>query len=297
MIRQVSINCITVFDRRYSYHCVTSCLTLSSIRSFLSIDFTTSLQVCENQCLASAGLTEQCAGQNNNNNNNNGQQQFDLQEALECRRLEVNNNNNNNNQNNNNGQQQQNVEYFVGPYCSTNGKNILLGVFMDETCSYAAPTGTYEKYHYGSSLPYSKTSLISHDCISCKETAEENNDAAEGDEDNANNENANQASVKEVCQALYDPAGKCETNLKADSTSGLYYKNTLACNFIQGLNPWGKTRIAATFVEVTSNITDEVLVGIFAATTVFFGITACLVHSSMKKKRAVLVRDNYGNYA
>lgn len=259
------------------------------------------MQVCENQCLASAGLSAQCAGQDNgNNNNNNGQQQFDLQEALECRRLEINNNNNNNNQNNNNGQQQQNVEYFVGPYCSTNGKNILLGVFMDETCSYAAPSGTYEKYHYGASLPYAKSSLISHDCISCKDTAEEeeNNNAEEGDANNANYQNnANQATVKEVCQALYEPAGKCETNLKADSTTGLYYKNTRACQFIQGLNPWGKTRIAATFVEVTSSITDEVLVGIFAATTLFFGVTACLVHSSMKKKQAVLVRDNYGNYA
>ena len=247
--------------------------------------------------MASAGLSAQCSGQDNNNNN--GQQQFELQEALECRRLEINNNNNNNddnnNQNNNNGQQRQNVEYFVGPYCSTNGKSILLGVFMDETCSYAAPSGTYEKYHYGSTLPYSKTSLISHDCISCKQNAEEANN--DNNENNANDGNANQVSVKEVCQALYEPAGKCETNLKADSTTGLYYKNTLACSFIQGLNPWGKTRIAATFAEVTSNITDEVLVGIFAATTVFFGITACLVHSSMKKKRAVLVRDNYGNYA
>jgi len=250
--------------------------------------------------LASAGLSSQCAGQdnNNNNNNNNGQQQFDLQEALECRRLEVNNNNNNNNQNNNYGQQQQNVEYFVGPYCSTNGKSIHLGVFMDETCSYAAPSGTYEKVSYGAALPYSTTSLIPHECISCRQTAEEEyNDAEEGDANNANNQNANQATIKEVCQALYEPSGKCETNLKADSSTGLYYKNTLACSFIQGLNPWGKTRIAATFAEVASGVTDEILVGIFAATTLFFGVTACLIHSSMKKKRAVLVPDNYGNYA
>ena len=95
----------------------------------------------------------------NNQNQNNGQQ-FDLQEALECRRLEVDeqamqyymykngggmNNNAQNYYNYNQAQNNNKMELFVGPYCANGGKKILLGVFMDETCSYSAPSGTYEK--------------------------------------------------------------------------------------------------------------------------------------------------------
>ena len=98
-------------------------------------------------------------GGNNNQNKNNGQQ-FNIQEALECRRLEVDeqalqyymykngggmNNNAQNYYNYNQAQNSNRMELFVGPYCANSGKKILLGVFMDETCSYAAPSGTYEK--------------------------------------------------------------------------------------------------------------------------------------------------------
>lgn len=53
----------------------------------------------------------------------------------------------NNAQNYYNYNQNQNnkMELFVGPYCANSGKKILLGVFMDETCSYSAPSGMYEK--------------------------------------------------------------------------------------------------------------------------------------------------------
>ena len=117
------------------------------------------------QCFSNAGLDYcgQYMGGGNNNNNNNNQnnrngQNFDLQEALECRRLEVdeqalqyymykNGGMGNNAQNYYNYNQNQNnkMELFVGPYCANKGKKIVLGVFMDETCSYAAPSGTYEK--------------------------------------------------------------------------------------------------------------------------------------------------------
>jgi hypothetical protein len=44
-----------------------------------------------------------------------------------------------------NQKQNNRMELFVGPYCANGGKKILLGVFMDETCSYSAPKGIYEK--------------------------------------------------------------------------------------------------------------------------------------------------------
>ena len=130
------------------------------------------------RCYITAGIYVACVEQDNqNDNNNNGRQQqeeFDLQEAMECQKLEIDedvaqynayNGNNGNNQNGYNGQNgnyyngnnnyQQDVEFFVGPRCSANGKSILLGVFMDETCSFTAPDGVYDKFNYGKSLPYS----------------------------------------------------------------------------------------------------------------------------------------------
>lgn len=244
----------------------------------------------------SAGLYDQCADQDNNQDN--GQQQgeeFDLKEAMECRRLEIDeqaaqyyggygNNANANYYNGNN--MNQNVEFFVGPHCSANGKSIYLGVFMDETCSFTAPDGIYEKTHYGKSLPYSSTSIISHDCISCKEVVEQDEDE---NADNNNGDNQQEeANVLEVCERLYEPAGKCETNLN------LYgrYPNTLACNFIGGLNSWGKTRIAATFAEAKKNVTPSVLAGVFAATTVLFAGVVYHLNQRLQRSNVGLVSGN-----
>jgi len=95
-------------------------------------------QACEASCYASAGLDYCEQNQNNNNNNNNNKNQFNLQEALECRRLEVGedameyiyykyadqlnqfyqynynqNGNNNNNNNNNNNKKNGNVCWTI----------------------------------------------------------------------------------------------------------------------------------------------------------------------------------------
>jgi hypothetical protein len=262
-------------------------------------------QVCESTCLAKAGLTEQCAEQQQEgqNNNDNGQQQmqFNLQDAVECRRLEVDENaaayyaqgqnwagnnanyNNYNNQNNN-----QNVEFFMGPYCAAAGRSIFLGVFMDETCSFSAPEGVYSKLSGGQALPYSTTSLIGHECMSCLDTS------ADAEED-ANGEN--QAATLEVCQKLYQASGKCENNMILGY--GMY-PNTLACDFIKGLNHWGKTRIAAEYREFARHITPGVLAGVFACTTVLFGGVSYYIHTKMYgggRKSAGLVASGDGAMA
>jgi len=252
-------------------------------------------EACETQCLMSAGLYDQCVEEDqNNNNNNNGQQEeeFELERALECGKLEIDEEaaqyyaykNGNQQQYYNQQQQQQAVEFFVGPYCSANGKKILLGVFMDETCSFTAPDGIYEKFHYGKELPYSSTSIIDNDCISCMEPVEEDENNNNGNNNN-NNNNQQQAEVLEVCERLYEPAGKCESNLNVYGV----YPNTLACDFIHGLNSWGKTRIAATFKEAKKNVTPSVLAGVFAVTTVFFGGVSYYLHKKLERNNVGLV--------
>jgi hypothetical protein len=253
--------------------------------------------VCEATCLAAAGLTDSCADehQGQNNNNNNGQMQFNLREAAECRRLEVDENaaayvygeNYNYAYNGGNQNGNQRVEFFTGPYCAAAGRSIFLGVFVDETCSLPAPEGTYKKLSGGVALPYSTKSLIGHDCMSCKDTSA---DAAEDGEEAA------EAATLEICQNLYQASGKCETNMNLDGA----YPTTTACDFIKGLNHWGKTRIAAEYQEFVRHITPSVLASVFACTTVLFGAASYYIHTRMMgggRKSVGLVADGEGAMA
>jgi hypothetical protein len=254
-------------------------------------------EACEANCYYQAGL-DYCGNNNNQNQNQNGQYQFNLQEAVECRRLEVDdealqyylyqNGGANNMQNmqyyQQGGQQQNNqkMELFVGPYCSSNGKSIHLGVFMEETCSFDAPQGIYAKIT-GQSLPYSSESLISNQCVSCKEPTnyDNNNNGDQQDEDQ----------VLEVCERLYEQSGKCETNLAAvNNANGYMYPNTYGCDFIKGLTVSGKTRIS--FNQVASSVTPKALAGVFAATTVFFGATAFYLGKKLQRSNVNLVSEN-----
>ena len=219
-------------------------------------------------------------GNNNNQGGDNDQnEQFNLQESLECRKLEVdeqaleyymykNGNMGSYSQNYYNYNQNQNnkMELFVGPYCSNGGKKILLGVFMDETCSYAAPSGTYEKLFYGNKLPFSKDSLVTNSCVACKEPSnyENNNYYDQQDADD----------VLEVCQRLYEDAGKCESDLAGT----IPYPNTYGCDFIKTLprGTWSITKAAS--------VPAKTFAGIFAITTVAFGALSVLLHKKNQAK-------------
>ena len=63
---------------------------------------------------------------------------------------------------------------------------------MDETCSYKAPEGTYEKFNYGRMLPYSSNSIVGQDCISCLEVDNDNNNNQNNQNYNYNNNGNNQ---------------------------------------------------------------------------------------------------------
>eukprot|EP00970_Alexandrium_tamarense_P020088 scaffold14831_cov214-Alexandrium_tamarense.AAC.3 len=242
---------------------------------------------CEATCFAAAGL-DYCQQEGDNNGENKNQ--FNLQEAVECRRMEVDEDAMNYYAYQNGGNGQNNayyggqMEFFVGPYCANSGKQIFLGVFMDETCSMEAPKGIYAKLNYGQSLPYSSTSLIESGCVSCKEPEEydENNNGDQQDEDK----------VLEICENLYEQAGKCETDLTALNAAYGQYPNTYACDFIKGLKASGKSRI--NFSQMTNsvkNATPATLAGVFAATTVLFGGLAMYLHQKIQRSNVNLVSD------
>jgi len=113
----------------------------------------------------------------------------------------------------NNGSQQwyssDDVKYYVGPYCADQGGEIRLGVFYDDTCTVFADDGDdmFQMVHSGMSLPYSKQSMVSLECMSCGGYGE----------------------VNELCQTLYEVSGKCETKMS------VYYPNESACTYLEGI--------------------------------------------------------------
>lgn len=169
-------------------------------------------QACLTKCYKSAGLSY--CGDNQEDGN-----AFNVAEYMECKEAAFAGNANAY------GYAQQ---YFIGPVCANSGKAINLAVFTDNQCTTKAPSGTYEKYNYGYTLPYSSESVVKRSCISCMKQAENQNA-----EDNGGNY-YQQPEVSESCTQLYEGAAKCEKNLKAKSST---YRDTGSCTYINQILP------------------------------------------------------------
>jgi hypothetical protein len=136
---------------------------------------------CIYNCLVDEGIADECDVENPNGNNQQQEEDFNLEDYMECGQYDFNN-----------GRrklEQEEVQYFLGPYCASQGGQVFLGMFTDDQCTtFADEYGgkqMFENLSYGKELPYSDTSLIDLDCISCKEPEEWNNngnDANDADE-------------------------------------------------------------------------------------------------------------------
>lgn len=163
-------------------------------------------EVCLSQCYATAGL-DYCDEQDNDD-------EFEIDRFLECEALNEDNNNNNNNY-----YYQQSVTY-VGAYCASNGRGIHLGTFSDRQCTKHTSTSNYKKYT-GYDLPYTTTSIVSNDCISCQEPSEY--------DDDYNQDQYDADEVREICEGLYERSAKCEKNIPSSVNP---YKSTGGCDYI-----------------------------------------------------------------
>jgi hypothetical protein len=65
----------------------------------------------------------------------------------------------------------------------------------------------FQMVHNGMALPYSEQSIVNLGCLSCGGYGE----------------------VNELCENLYEVAGKCETKMN------VYYPNESACSYIEGI--------------------------------------------------------------
>lgn len=215
---------------------------------------------CEYQCMTNLGMSY-CIDEEDE------QEQFEVQRYLECAQMEINNDDDAN----------ANVELFIGPYCSSDGSAILLGVFTDDTCSVRTSTSTYATYNGGVTLPYSSKSIVNLNCMSCKEPS----DDAEQDEYNYNNNaDAQDADeVTEMCENLYYAAGKCEQNLA-------YSSNSDACNFIAGIQISRKTG-SVSYSRAPSKSAGA-FIGIFAVSTVLLGAYAYYLQTKVSRAQVAL---------
>lgn len=158
-------------------------------------------QACENQCFVDAGLDD-CV-----ENDDDEEEEFEIERFLECEEMEIQNNNYKNYYYENGVKIYR--QFFLGLKCANKGKGVYLDVFTDGGCSTPAPSGTYEKYNYGSVLPYKRVSMIDSECIPCKEKGDEDED------DNNGNDGDEEEEVEliELCEESYEQAGKCEKDL------------------------------------------------------------------------------------
>lgn len=129
------------------------------------------------------------------------------------------------------------VEYFAGAMCASSGSRIKIGVFLDEECSVYDSSKDVESYlqngdGYNMKLSYHllKQTFAEGECIApCLQEDDEDDDGRE-------------AEVTEVCEELYEAAGKCESahGFEAGIVDYENYDNQvrneeLVCDFISTL--------------------------------------------------------------
>jgi len=227
-------------------------------------------ELCEYDCYVTHGIEDICADRNPYVDDDQQQEEaFDLADYVECQQAEFDNND---------GRRkldEEEIEYFIGPYCAEQGGAIFLGLFTDDTCSsFADDEGGADAYSYmaGQSLPYAAESIISMDCVSCKEPEEYNEDGNDADDEDQ---------VIEMCEQIYESAGKCEQGLEA--TGYITYPNNNACNYIAGIKVVRKDGII-TQVGSKANKTASIFIGIFVVAFVL--LAAYVYYLKTKLDRA-----------
>lgn len=244
---------------------------------------------CLWDCYEGHGMEDVCMDENpynNNNNNNNNQEEefdFELEKYMECAEAGFDNDNNyyynynyaNNNNNGNGNNNNNEIEFFIGPYCSGQGGEIRLGVFTDDTCTQFADDNNgrdvFSGMTNGQSLPYSDTNIVDMDCFSCKEPEDNNNDG---------NDNYDEDEVTEMCEQIYQAAGKCETNLPYGT---VYQPNTNACNYMEGIKIVRKDGTVVT-ADAKANKTASIFIGLFVVAFVL--LSAYVYYLKTKLDRA-----------
>jgi len=200
---------------------------------------------------------EYCVDRNpyeeDNGNKNQNQNEMMNKIAEGCQQFKVQNRR----------QLEDNVKYYMGAYCSDTGGAIHLGLFTDDSCSvFTDENGGADTYLSltGYTLPYTDTTMIGTECVSCKEPKDVNQ--------NGENDQYDADEVKEACENLYAGSGKCESNISALVTAGT--ATTSACNFMEGIKIYRKNG-SVIYSKASAGTTASVFIGLFATSFVLLG--------------------------
>ena len=176
----------------------------------------------ENASMCANMDTSTCYSECQNIENMEANGYVDASELTGCQKLDYQDNNGN--------------VYYAGAMCASSGARIKIGIFTDEECSIYDETKdveTYMKNGDGNSMKLSyhllKQTFAEGECVANCLTQQDN----DGD---------GKADIAEVCQNLYEGAGKCEKTHGFEN--GIYsYENYdnqvrnegLVCDFISSL--------------------------------------------------------------
>jgi hypothetical protein len=222
--------------------------------------------ICMWDCYTAHNMASVCM-ENNPYADGEEEQQFALEDYMECGQVKFNNRREL-------ADNEWNGNYYVGPYCASQGGAIYLGMFTDDTCTqFADSSGGREMYYSlaGSNLPYGQANVIDMDCMSCKEPVDNNNDGNDADDADE---------VTEVCENVYITAGKCETNLPYGT---VYEPNTNACNYMEGIKIVRKDGTVVS-AQAKANKTASVFIGVFVVSFVL--LSAYVYYLKTKLDRA-----------
>jgi len=197
--------------------------------------FENKCQGCEEACNDGGYCDESCLADCEMYQNLDENGYVDASEYIQCQQIDVVANDDDNaggddgNKNEGDDDDEQ-LQLYIGPKCSTNGRRIHIGLFTDEDCSvkydmpehYTTADYTGFQFWYGilsETYDHSSTSTSS-ECMSCAEEKDEDDD---GNGNDNNNDNNDADDVNEMCEELYDAAAKCET--KHGITAGFIQTN------------------------------------------------------------------------
>jgi len=187
-------------------------------------------EYCEYDCFNNGGKTA-CIDRNPyDDDEDDRRDEFEVERYAECQEFEEPEFDDDGGNNRRLGNDDDGVQYYIGPYCASQGGKIFMGVFTDDSCSVFADESngrsTYKTLTRGSHLPYSTKSVVNTKCHSCVEPEDPNR--REEENDDAWEE---EIRLAEICEESYQAAGKCEKKLK----NGPSEPNNGSCSFIEGV--------------------------------------------------------------
>lgn len=181
----------------------------------------------ENAAACQSIDTSSCYAECQNIENMEENGYMDASEFTECQQLDYEDNYGN--------------AYYAGAMCASSGSRIKIGVFLDEECSIYDSSKDIESYlqngdGYNMKLSYHllKQTFAEGECIA--------NCLVEDDEQDNNGDDEKEAEVNQVCEELYDSAGKCESShgfkdgiVDYENYDNQVRNEELVCDFISTL--------------------------------------------------------------